>query len=55
MNNNGNIVNLNGANATDSLNFKIKITGETNDNGIINIEIMVSLKYISNFWRNAFN
>ena len=55
MNNNGNIVNFNGANATDSLNFKTKITGETNDNGIINIEIMVPLKHISNFWRNAFN
>ena len=27
VNNNGNIVDFNGANATDSLNFKIKITG----------------------------
>ena len=45
VNNNGDIVNFNGANATDSFNFEIKITGETNDNGIINIEIMLPLKY----------
>ena len=48
---NGAIINFNGANVTDSFNFKTKITGETNDNGIINIEIMVPLKYLSNFWR----
>ena len=46
----GNIVDFNGANATDLFNFKNKITGQTNDNGIINIEIMVPLKYLSNFW-----
>ena len=51
VNNDGNIVDFNGANATDSFNFKTKITGETNDNGIINIETMVPLKYLSNFWR----
>ena len=51
INNNGNIANFNGANATDSFNFKIKVTGQTNDNGIINVEIKVSLKYVSNFWR----
>ena len=49
VNNDGNIVDFNGANATDSFNFKTKITGETNDNGIINIEIMVPLKYLRNF------
>ena len=49
--NNGNIADFNGANSTDSLNFKTKITGETNNGGIINIEIMVPLKYLSNFWR----
>ena len=47
----GAIVDFNGANATDSFNFKTKITGQTNNNGIINIEIMVPLKYLSNFWR----
>ena len=52
VNNNGDIVNFNGDdNATDSFNFKAKITGQTNDNGVINFEIMVPLKYLSNFWR----
>ena len=33
-------------------NFKAKITGQTNDDGKINgVEIMVPLKYLSNFWR----
>ena len=55
---NGNIVDLNGANATDSFNFKTKIAGQTADNnnnskiaGRVDVEIMVSLKYLSNFWR----
>ena len=40
-NNNGDIVNVNEANATDSFNFKTKITGQTNDDGEINgVEIM---------------
>ena len=54
----GNIVNFNGANATDSFNFKTKITGKTaadNNNGNIagrvDIEIMVPLTHLSNFWR----
>ena len=51
VNNDGNIVDFNGANATDSFNFKTKITGQTDDDEIINIEIMVPLKYLSNFWR----
>ena len=58
VNNNGNIVDFNGANATDSFNFKTKITGQTaanNNNGNIagrvDVEIMVPLKYLSNFWR----
>ena len=52
VNNNGNIVDFNGANATDSFNFKIKITGQTDNNGRIdNVKIMVRLKYLSNFWR----
>ena len=28
----------------------MKITGQTNYNGVINVEIMVPLKYLSNFW-----
>ena len=51
VNNNGNIVGFNGANATDSFSFKTKIRDQTNDDEIINVEIMVPLKYLSNFWR----
>ena len=52
VNDDGDIVDFNGANATDSFNFKAKITSRTNDNGRIdNVEIMVPLKYLSNFWR----
>ena len=51
INNNGAIVDFNGANATDSFNFKNKITGQTNDNCRIDVEIMVPLKYLSNFCR----
>ena len=31
--------------------LKQKITGQTNNDGTINVEIMVPLKYLSNFWR----
>ena len=52
VNDDGDIVDFNGANATDSFNFKAKITGQTDDDGEINnVEIMVPLKYLSNFWR----
>ena len=48
----GDIVIFNGANDTDSLNFKSNILGKTNNDGEIeNIEIMVPLKYLNNFWR----
>ena len=54
VNNNGDIVIFNGANDTDSLNFKSKIIGITNDDGDIeNVEIMIPLKYFSNFWRTV--
>ena len=48
---NGNIVAFNGANNIDSFNFKNKLTGQTNNDGIINVKIMITLKYLSNFWR----
>ena len=51
IDNDGNIVDFNGTNATGSFNFKAKITGQTCDDGRINAEIMVPLKYLSNFWR----
>ena len=38
-------------NTTDSFKFKAKITGQTRNDGTKNVEIMVPLKYLSNFWR----
>ena len=46
------IVNCTNNNLTDSFNFKVKMTGQTGNNGAKNVEIMVPLKYLSNFWRN---
>ena len=58
VNDDGTTIDFNGANATDLFNFKTKIIGQTaanNNNGNIagrvDVEIMVPLKYISNFWR----
>ena len=52
VNNNGDIVDYKGVNATDSFNIKTKITGQTDHNGKIdNVKTMVPLKYLSNFWR----
>ena len=38
-------------NTTDSFKFKAKITGQTGKNGTKDVETMVPLKYLSNFWR----
>ena len=38
-------------NATDSFKFKVKITDRTGNDGTKDVEIMVPLKYLSNFWR----
>ena len=52
VNNGGDIVKFNEANATDLFNFKTKITAQANDDGEINgVKIMVPLKYLRNFWR----
>ena len=52
VNNAGDSVAFNGSNATDSFNFKTKITGRTDDDARMdNIEIMIPLKYLSNIWR----
>ena len=52
INDNGDIVNFDANNATDSFNSKAKITGQTNDDGKANgVEIMAPLKYLSNFWK----
>ena len=45
-------------NITDSESFKskAKITGKTlDDENTKDVEIIVPLKYLSNFWRNATN
>ena len=50
VNNAGNIVGFNSANATDSFNFKTKVRCQAGNNGRIdNVEIMVPLKSKSNF------
>ena len=51
VDNNNAIVDFANNNHTDSFNFKVKITGKTGDNGTKNVEIMVPVKYLSNFWR----
>ena len=50
-NNNNRIVDFTGGNLTDSFNFKVKSRGQAGDDGTKNVEIMVPLKYLSNFWR----
>ena len=52
VNNAVDIIDSSAANTTDLFRFKTKITGQTNNDGEINgVEIMVPLKYPSNFWR----
>ena len=51
VNNNNSMVDFAVNNLTDSFNFEVKITGQTGNNGKKEVEIMVSLKYISNLWR----
>ena len=53
--NNNAIVDFADDNRSDSLNFKAKITGRTGNSGTKNVEIMVPLKYLSNFLRNTFD
>ena len=50
VNNNNAIFNFTNNNLTDTFNFKVKMTGQTGDNGTKNVK-MVPLKYLSNFWR----
>ena len=49
--NNNEITEFTAGNTTDSFDFKAKITGQTGNDGTKDVEIMVSLKYLSNFWR----
>ena len=50
-NDDNNIVAFTENNTTDSFKFKAKIKGQTGNNGTKNVEIMVPLKYLSNFSR----
>ena len=52
VNSNGVIIAFNAATVTDSFNFKEKVTCQTDNNGTKNVEIIVPLKYLSNFCRN---
>ena len=49
MNDDGTLANFPGNIASSK--FKQKITGLTGDDGTKNVETMVPLKYLSNFWR----
>ena len=49
--NNNAVVDVEDANLSDSFNFKAKITGQTGNGGTKDVEIMVPLKHLSNFWR----
>ena len=51
VNNNNATVDFTGANLTNSFNFKAKITDQTGYDGTKDVEIMVPLKYLSNFSR----
>ena len=51
VDNNNAIVNFEEDNLTDSFNFRVKITGQTGNDGTKDVEIMVPLKYLSIFWR----
>ena len=47
----GAIVNFHASNNSTLFKFRLKLTVETADNGTKDVEIMVLLKYLSNFWR----
>ena len=52
VNNNNAIVNFTENNLTDSLNFKVKMTGQSGDDRTKYCEIMVPLKYLTNLFRS---
>ena len=51
VDNNNAIANFTDNNLTNSFNSKVKITGQTGDDGTKNAEIVVTLSYLSVFWR----
>ena len=48
---NNEIIVFDANNTTDSFKFKAKITGQTGNDGTKDVQTMVPLKYLSNFWR----
>ena len=50
-NNKNEITEFTGGNTTDSFNFKAKFIGQTVNDGTKDVEIIVPLKYLNNFWR----
>ena len=53
LDNDGAVTDFTEANVTDSLNLNKNLTGQTGDNGTKIVELMVPLKYLSNFWRTC--
>ena len=53
LNANGEITHFTEGNPTDSFNFKVKITGRTENDGTKDVKIMVPLKYLSNSWTST--
>ena len=51
IDNNNAIVDFTDNNLADSFNLKVKVTGQTGNDGTENVEIMAPIKYLSNFWR----
>ena len=51
LDNNSNITAFPDNNDSTSFKFKQQITGQTGNGGTKNVEIMVQLKYLHNFWR----
>ena len=49
VDNNNAITDFDNNNLTDLFNFKVKMAGQTGDDGTKNVEIMVSLSYLSVF------
>ena len=53
LNANGEITHFTEGNPTHSFNFKVKITGRTENDGTKDVKIMVPLKYFSNSWTST--
>ena len=51
INNNGDIIDIPDDPDTTSFNYQQKITGQAGNNSRKDVQIMIPLKYLSNFWR----